>query len=111
MTNGLRPIAVRVGPARLRDYMRAMSSIRPWRDIARRQSRQIMVGNVAVGGDAPVTVQTMTNTPTSDAKATIDQIRRCEEVGVDIIRVSCPDTDSTAALAEITRAATVPIVA
>jgi (E)-4-hydroxy-3-methylbut-2-enyl-diphosphate synthase len=86
-------------------------SIRPWRDITRRKSRQIMVGNVAVGGDAPVTVQTMTNTPTSDAKATIDQIRRCEEVGVDIIRVSCPDTASTAALAEIVRAAHVPIVA
>ena len=73
-------------------------SIRPWRDITRRQSRQIMVGNVPVGGDAPVTVQTMTNTPTSDAKATIDQIRRCEEVGVDIIRVSCPDAASTAAM-------------
>ena len=86
-------------------------SVRPWRDIVRRKSRQIMVGNVPVGGDAPVTVQTMTNTPTSDAKATIDQIRRCEEVGVDIIRVSCPDTDSTAALAEIVRASHVPIVA
>ncbi|MEO6580586.1 MAG: flavodoxin-dependent (E)-4-hydroxy-3-methylbut-2-enyl-diphosphate synthase [Sphingomicrobium sp.] len=86
-------------------------SIRPWRDIARRQSRQIMVGNVAVGGDAPVTVQTMTNTPTSDAKATIDQIRRCEEAGVDIIRVSCPDVDSTAALKQIVRASNVPIVA
>ena len=86
-------------------------SIRPWRDIARRKSRQIMVGNVAVGGDAPVTVQTMTNTPTSDAKATIDQIRRCEEAGVDIIRVSCPDVESTAALKEIVRAANVPIVA
>jgi (E)-4-hydroxy-3-methylbut-2-enyl-diphosphate synthase len=70
-----------------------------------------MVGNVAVGGDAPVTVQTMTNTPTSDARATIDQIRRCEEVGVDIIRVSCPDTESTAALGQIVRAAQVPIVA
>jgi len=70
-----------------------------------------MVGNVPVGGDAPVTVQTMTNTPTSDAKATIDQIRRCEEVGVDIIRVSCPDTASTAVLGEIVRAARVPIVA
>src|SRR5690349_11508826 len=90
--------------------MRAMS-IRPWRDIERRKSRQIMVGNVPVGGGAPVTVQTMTNTPTSDAKATIDQIRRCEEVGVDIIRVSCPDTDSTAALGQIVRAARVPIVA
>ena len=88
-----------------------MSHIRPWRTIERRQSRQIMVGNVPVGGDAPVTVQTMTNTPTSDAKATIDQIRRCEEAGVDIIRVSCPDTDSTAALKEIVRAANVPIVA
>nr|WP_294170028.1 flavodoxin-dependent (E)-4-hydroxy-3-methylbut-2-enyl-diphosphate synthase [uncultured Sphingomonas sp.] len=86
-------------------------SLRPWRDIARRQSRQIMVGNVPVGGDAPITVQTMTNTPTSDARATIDQIRRCEEAGVDIIRVSCPDVESTAALKEIVRAANVPIVA
>src|SRR6188508_635836 len=88
-----------------------MSSIRPWRDIERRQSRQIMVGSVAVGGGAPVTVQTMTNTPTSDAKATIDQIRRCEEAGADIIRVSCPDEASTAALRQIVRAARVPIVA
>ena len=88
-----------------------MSDIRPWRSIERRQSRQIMVGNVAVGGDAPVTVQTMTNTPTSDARATIDQIRRCEEAGVDIIRVSCPDVESTAALRQIVRASRVPIVA
>jgi (E)-4-hydroxy-3-methylbut-2-enyl-diphosphate synthase len=88
-----------------------MSSIRPWRDIARRKSRQIMVGNVAVGGDAPISVQTMTNTLTSDAKATIDQIRRCEEAGVDIIRVSCPDVESTTALKQIVRAARVPIVA
>ena len=79
--------------------------LRPWRDIARRQCRQIMVGNVPVGGDAPVSVQTMTNTPTHDVKATIDQIRRCEEVGVDIIRVSCPDEASTAALKQIVRAA------
>jgi (E)-4-hydroxy-3-methylbut-2-enyl-diphosphate synthase len=86
-------------------------SIRPWRDITRRVSRQIMVGNVPVGGDAPITVQTMTNTPTSDARATIDQIRRCEDAGVDIIRVSCPDEDSTAALKQIVRAARVPIVA
>ncbi|HMI41342.1 MAG TPA: flavodoxin-dependent (E)-4-hydroxy-3-methylbut-2-enyl-diphosphate synthase [Sphingomicrobium sp.] len=88
-----------------------MSSIRPWRDIARRHSRQIMVGDVAVGGDAPVTVQTMTNTPTSDAEATIAQIRRCEEAGVDIIRVSCPDVASTAALKQIVLASNVPIVA
>ena len=86
-------------------------SLRPWRDITRRKSRRIMVGNVAVGGDAPVTVQTMTNTPTSDAAATIDQIRRCEAAGVDIIRVSCPDEASTAALRQITRAAVVPVVA
>jgi len=86
-------------------------SIRPWRDITRRQSRQIMVGNVPVGGDAPVTVQTMTNTLTTDVKATIDQIRRCEEAGVDIIRVSCPDEESTVALKQIVRAARVPIVA
>ena len=86
-------------------------SVRPWRDIVRRKSRQIMVGTVPVGGDAPVTVQTMTNTPTSDARATIDQIRRCEDAGVDIIRVSCPDVESTAALKQIVRAARVPIVA
>ena len=88
-----------------------MSSIRPWRDITRRQSRQIMVGNVPVGGDAPITVQTMTNTPTEDVRATVDQIRRCEEAGADIIRVSCPDEASTAALKQIVRAAKVPIVA
>ncbi|WP_343348186.1 flavodoxin-dependent (E)-4-hydroxy-3-methylbut-2-enyl-diphosphate synthase [Sphingomicrobium sp. XHP0239] len=88
-----------------------MSSLRPWRQIERRQSRKIMVGKVPVGGDAPISVQTMTNTLTSDAKATIDQIRRCEEAGADIIRVSCPDTDSTAAMPEIVRAAEVPIVA
>jgi (E)-4-hydroxy-3-methylbut-2-enyl-diphosphate synthase len=86
-------------------------SIRPWRDIARRPSRQIMVGSVPVGGDAPVTVQTMTNTVTADVRATVDQIRRCEEAGADIVRVSCPDEDSTRALRQIVRAARVPIVA
>lgn len=88
-----------------------MSSVRPWRDIERRKSRQIMVGNVPVGGDAPITVQTMTNTLTSDAKATIDQIRRCEDAGADLIRVSCPDVESTAAMKEIVRAARVPLIA
>ena len=63
-----------------------------------------MVGNVPVGGGAPVTVQTMTNTVTADVKATIDQIRRCEEAGADIVRVSCPDAASTAALKQIVRA-------
>jgi 2-methylisocitrate lyase-like PEP mutase family enzyme len=86
-------------------------SLRPWRDITRRTSRQIMVGKVPVGGDAPIAVQTMTNTLTSDPVATIDQIRRCEEAGADIIRVSCPDVESTAAMKAITRAARVPIVA
>jgi (E)-4-hydroxy-3-methylbut-2-enyl-diphosphate synthase len=88
-----------------------MSSIRPWRDIARRTSRQIMVGGVPVGGDAPITVQTMTNTLTSDAAATIDQIRRCEEAGADLIRVSCPDEASTAAMPAIVRAAQIPVIA
>jgi (E)-4-hydroxy-3-methylbut-2-enyl-diphosphate synthase len=86
-------------------------SLRPYRDINRRVSRRIMVGNVPVGGDAPITVQTMTNTPTADAAATIAQVRRCEEAGADIVRVSCPDEESTAALGAIVRAARVPIVA
>jgi len=88
-----------------------MTSIRPWRDIERRKSRQIMVGSVPVGGDAPISVQTMTNTPTEDASATIAQIHRCEDAGADIVRVSCPTPASTAALTEIVRAANVPIVA
>ena len=72
--------------------------IRPWRNIERRKSRQIHVGSVAVGGDAPISVQTMTNTPTPDVAATLDQIHRAAEAGADIVRVSCPDTDSTAAM-------------
>jgi (E)-4-hydroxy-3-methylbut-2-enyl-diphosphate synthase len=88
-----------------------MTSIRPWRDIERRKSRQIMVGSVPVGGDAPISVQTMTNTPTEDARATIDQIRRCEDAGADIIRVSCPTAEATTALRQIVREARVPIVA
>ncbi|MGB4100906.1 MAG: flavodoxin-dependent (E)-4-hydroxy-3-methylbut-2-enyl-diphosphate synthase [Alphaproteobacteria bacterium] len=85
--------------------------IRPWRTIQRRKSRQIMVGNVPVGGDAPIAVQTMTNTLTSDAQATIDQINRCVTAGADIVRVSCPDEDSTKALKEIVQSVAVPIVA
>src|SRR5215216_2073843 len=92
------------------DYICAMS-IRPYRDIVRRKSRRIMVGSVPVGGDSPITVQTMTNTLTADAQATIDQIRRSEEAGVDIVRVSCPDEASTAALPAIVKASKVPIVA
>src|ERR1700733_7085256 len=78
-------------------------SYRPYQQILRRKSRQIMVGNVPVGGDAPITVQTMTNTLTSDAAATIAQIRRAELAGVDIVRGSCPDEESTAGLPEIVR--------
>ena len=84
---------------------------RPWRAIDRRVSRKIKVGSVEVGGDAPITVQSMTNTLTADAGATIDQIRQLEEAGADIVRVSCPDEESTAALPQIVRAAKVPIVA
>ena len=86
-------------------------SVRPYRDIIRRKSRRIMVGNVPVGGDAPITVQTMTNTLTSDAAATIAQVQRCIDAGADIVRVSCPDEASTAALPQIVRASSVPIVA
>ena len=85
--------------------------IRPWRSIERRKSRQILVGSVPVGGDAPIAVQTMTNTPTEDARATIDQIRRAAEAGADIVRVSCPTVDATAAMPEICRESPVPIVA
>jgi len=86
-------------------------SVRPYREIYRRKSRRIMVGAVPVGGDAPITVQTMTNTLTSDAQATIRQIQAAEAAGVDIVRVSCPDEESTAALKEIVRAVNVPVVA
>ena len=89
----------------------SMNTVRPWRDIYRRQSRKIRVGSVEVGGDAPITVQTMTNTLTSDAQATIAQVQACAEAGADIVRVSCPDKESTAALRQIVRSVDVPIVA
>jgi len=85
--------------------------IRPWRSIARRPSRQIHVGPVPVGGDAPISVQTMTNTLTHDVAGTVAQIQRAAEAGADIVRVSCPDVESTAALREIVRESPVPIVA
>ena len=84
---------------------------RPWRAIQRRVSRKIRVGDVEVGGDAPITVQSMTNTVTADAAATIAQVRALEEAGADIVRVSCPDEDSTAAFGAIAKAARVPLVA
>lgn len=87
------------------------TKVRPWRAIDRRASRKIRVGSVEVGGDAPISVQSMTNTPTSDARATINQIRGLEEAGADIVRVSCPDEDSTAAFRTIAKEANVPLVA
>ncbi len=85
--------------------------VRPWRMIDRRPSRKIRVGSVEVGGDAPISVQSMTNTVTADANATIGQIRQLEEAGADIVRVSCPDVESTEAFRTIARAAKVPLVA
>ena len=88
-----------------------MSSVRPWRDIERRKSRQSQVGPVAVGGDAPITVQSMTNTLTTDVDATVGQVQALEEAGADIVRVSCPDQESSAALRAIVDQTSVPIVA
>ncbi|MCC7282055.1 MAG: flavodoxin-dependent (E)-4-hydroxy-3-methylbut-2-enyl-diphosphate synthase, partial [Acetobacteraceae bacterium] len=84
---------------------------RSYQQIARRRSRQVFVGPVPVGGDAPITVQTMTNTPTTDVAATIAQVRRAEAAGVDIVRISCPDQASALALKEIVPAVGVPVVA
>ncbi|NHQ74696.1 flavodoxin-dependent (E)-4-hydroxy-3-methylbut-2-enyl-diphosphate synthase [Roseovarius gahaiensis] len=89
----------------------SLNPIRPWRNIERRKSRQIMVGNVPVGGDAPITVQTMTNTMTTDIPGTIAQVQAAADAGADIVRVSVPDEDSARALKEIVRESPVPIVA
>ena len=86
-------------------------SIRPFRDIKRRKTRVINVGNVKVGGDNPISVQSMTNTLTTDVKATINQINDIAEEGADIVRVSCPDKESTLALKEIVKHVSLPVVA
>ena len=86
-------------------------SLRPYRDIHRRACRKIHVGKVPVGGDAPITVQSMTNTVTSDVAATVAQVKALEEAGADIVRISCPDQESALALKHIVQQATVPIVA
>ncbi len=88
-----------------------LSQIRPWRFVARRASRAISVGEVKVGGGAPISVQSMTNTPSEDVGATLAQISQLEEAGADMVRVSCPTEESTRALREIVRAAKVPIIA
>ena len=86
-------------------------SIRPFRDIKRKLTKEINVGEVKIGGNNPITVQSMTNTLTTDIKKTINQINQLSEVGADIVRVSCPDEDSTKALKEIIKHTSVPIVA
>ena len=86
-------------------------SVRPFRDIKRRKTNVINVGDVKVGGDNPISVQSMTNTLTTDVKATIKQINDIAEEGADIVRVSCPDKESTTALKEIVKHVSLPIVA
>ena len=89
----------------------SLNSIRPWRNIYRRKCRQIHVGTVPVGGDAPISVQTMTNTLTTDVAATVAQVQAAAEAGADIVRVSVPDEASAKALKEVVRESPVPIVA
>ena len=86
-------------------------SVRPFRDIIRRKTKVINVGDVKIGGDNPISVQSMTNTLTTDVKATINQINDIAEEGADIVRVSCPDAESTKALKEIVKHISIPVVA
>ena len=88
-----------------------LNEIRPYRAIHRRKSRQIFVGNVAVGGDAPISVQSMTNTKTIDVEGTIRQVNECAEVGAELMRISVPDQESSAALKKIIPHCPVPIIA
>ena len=86
-------------------------SVRPFRDIKRRKTKVINVGNVKIGGDNPISVQSMTNTLTTDVKSTINQINEIAEEGADLVRVSCPDRDSTVALKEIVKHVSIPVIA
>ena len=86
-------------------------SIRPFRDIIRKKTKEIFVGNVKIGGNNPISVQSMTNTLTKDVKKTVTQINKISEIGADIVRVSCPDEESTKALKEIVHHVSIPIVA
>ena len=88
-----------------------LNSVRPWKNIYRRKSNKIFIGSVPVGGDAPISVQSMTNTPTTDVQGTLNQIKSCVNAGADIMRVSCPDVESTIALKKICKDSPVPIVA
>ena len=85
--------------------------IRPHRTINRKKTKKIKVGNVSVGGDSQISVQSMTNTLTTNVKETIKQIHSLEEAGADIVRVSCPDEDSSKALKEIIKHVSIPVVA
>jgi len=87
------------------------NALRPWRNIYRRKSRQISIGGVLVGGDAPIAVQTMTNTLTTDVAGTIAQVQACAEAGADLVRISVPDAGSSKALKEIVAESPVPIIA
>jgi (E)-4-hydroxy-3-methylbut-2-enyl-diphosphate synthase len=89
----------------------SINNVRPWRTIERRKSRQITVGSVAIGGDAPISIQTMTNTDTTDVKATVKQIAAAADAGADLVRVSVPDEASSKALKAIIQNSPVPIVA
>ncbi len=86
-------------------------SLRPFRDIIRKKTKEIVVGNVKVGGKNPISVQSMTNTLTKDSKSTIRQINEIEKEGADLVRVSCPDEDSTKSLKEITKNVNIPVIA
>jgi (E)-4-hydroxy-3-methylbut-2-enyl-diphosphate synthase len=88
-----------------------LNAIRPYRAINRRKSRQIFVGNVAIGGDAPIAVQSMTNTKTTDVQGTIRQVNECVEVGAELMRISVPDKESAEALKQIIPHCPVPIIA
>ena len=86
-------------------------SIRPFRDIKRKKTKVISIGNVKIGGDFPIAVQSMTNTLTTDVKATINQINDLSNAGADLVRVSCPDRESSLSLREVVRNVEVPIIA
>ena len=86
-------------------------SIRPFRDIKRRITKVIEVGAIKIGGDNPISVQSMTNTLTTNVNETLKQINKISEIGGDIVRVSCPDESSTKALKEITKHSPIPVVA
>ena len=86
-------------------------SLRPFRDIQRRKTKEIKVGKIKIGANNPIAVQSMTNTKTTDIKSTIEQINKIEEEGADLVRVSCPDEESSLALKEITKHVNLPVIA